>query len=94
MTDSDEPFGRYMHQKATYEFVIGNRFVFPVSFILMVLHCICYSCFRHGFDSVITNCYPMRVFPKIVHNVLRPGEGLFAVSEPVLFIAVMQKFPK
>lgn len=43
---------------------------------------------------MITDCYPVGIFSKIIDNRLCTIESFFTVSDPVLFITLIKKFFK
>ena len=63
-----------------------------IVFIVFYYICNCRIC--HGFDSMITDCYPVGIFSKIIDNRLCTIESFFTVSDPVLFITLIKKFFK
>ena len=62
----------------------------PSFYSLFYYICNCRIC--HGFDSMITDCYPVGIFSKIIDNRLCTIESFFTVSDPVLFITLIKKF--
>ena len=54
----------------------------------IIFYSICNGCFRHGFDPVITNCYPVNIFSKIIYDWLCSIKSLLTISNQVLFIAL------
>ena len=92
MTDPDEPFGRDMHQEATDEFITGDGDLFPSSLVLIVLGSKGNRAISHAFNTVVADCDPMGILPKIFDNGLRAIERFLAVRDPLFFITGVQQF--
>ena len=92
MPDSDKAFGRYMHKKTANEFYAGNGIFFPFTFFAVIFHVVCDHFFVYADDAMVTNGYPVGVFPKVVNNRLRTIKGFLAMGNPVLVKTKIQEF--
>lgn len=91
MAYTDKPFGWDVHQKAADKFYAIQRQFFPITTVFIILYPYCYRVFIYAQNPAVTDYYPVRVTPKIVHHGFRPGKGFPDVRDTVFFITGIQQ---
>ena len=92
MTDSDEPFGRDMHQEPADEFFTGDGDFFPLSLVFVVFGSKGNRAVRHAFNTVVADCDPVCILPEIFDNGLRAIKRFLAVRDPFFAVTGVQQF--
>ncbi len=86
MPDPNEPSGRDMHQGPADEFFSGNGDFFPLSLVFIILGSKGNRAVCHVFNSVVADCDPMGIFPKVPDHRLRTIKRLLTVRDPLFTV--------
>ena len=81
-----------MHQKTANKLFAGECDFFPLPMVLIILGGKGNRAVSHAFNTVVADCDPMGILPKIFDNGLRAIERFLAVRDPLFFITGVQQF--
>ena len=91
MADSRKSFGKYMELKTPYEFLAceGHGCALSAFFVILKAKGDRPFLFVDVQDTMVANCYFMRVPSQIFDHVFRPPERGLGIDHPLLFEQVV-----